>query len=232
MRKISFIGCFDKIDLILYVAKILVAMDKKVLVVDSTINQKAKYIVPVIKPTKAYVTEFEEIDVAVGFDNLNEIKEYLGIPIHAELPYDIALLDIDSYKGIVNFEINNEDKNYFVTGFDLYSLKRGLEILSGLTEILNLTKVLFSKTASKEDDNYLNYLALGYKIEWGEEIIYFPFEVGDQSVIAENQRVSKIKFKKLSEQYKEALIYIVEQILDQDEYATMKKIFKQLEKGV
>ena len=180
MRKISFIGCFDKIDLILYVAKILVAMDKKVLVVDSTINQKAKYIVPVIKPTKAYVTEFEEIDVAVGFDNLNEIKEYLGIPIHAELPYDIALLDIDSYKGIVNFEINNEDKNYFVTGFDLYSLKRGLEILSGLTEILNLTKVLFSKTASKEDDNYLNYLALGYKIEWGEEIIYFPFEVGDQ----------------------------------------------------
>ena len=80
MRKISFIGCYDKIDLILYVAKILVAMDKKVLVVDSTINQKAKYIVPVIKPTKAYVTEFEEIDVAVGFDDFNEIKEFMGIP--------------------------------------------------------------------------------------------------------------------------------------------------------
>ena len=232
MRKISFIGCFDKIDLILYIAKILVAMDKKVLVVDSTINQKAKYVVPVIKPTKAYVTEFEEIDVAVGFNNLNDIKEYLGIPVHAEMPYDIILLDIDSHEGIVNFGINNEDKNYFVTGFDLYSLKRGLEILSGLTEILNLTKILFSRTASKDDNDYLDYLSLGYKIEWNEEIIYFPFEVGDQSVIAENQRVSKIKFKKLSEQYKEALIYIVEQILDQDEYAIMKKIFKQLEKRV
>ena len=232
MRKISFIGCFDKIDLILYIAKILVAMDKKVLVVDSTINQKAKYVVPVIKPTKAYVTEFEEIDVAVGFNNLNDIKEYLGIPVHAEMPYDIILLDIDSHEGIVNFGINNEDKNYFVTGFDLYSLKRGLEILSGLTEILNLTKILFSRTASKDDNDYLDYLSLGYKIEWNEEIIYFPFEVGDQSVIAENQRVSKIKFKKLSEQYKEALIYIVEQILDQDEYGTMKKIIKQLEKRV
>ena len=232
MRKISLIGCYDKIDLILYIAKILVAMDKKVLVVDSTINQKAKYVVPVIKPTKAYVTEFEEIDVAVGFNNLNDIKEYLGIPVHAEMPYDIILLDIDSHEGIVNFGINNEDKNYFVTGFDLYSLKRGLEILSGLTEILNLTKILFSRTASKDDNDYLDYLSLGYKIEWNEEIIYFPFEVGDQSVIAENQRVSKIKFKKLSEQYKEALIYIVEQILDQDEYGTMKKIFKQLEKRV
>lgn len=232
MRKISLIGCYDKIDLILYVAKILVAMDKKVLVVDSTINQKAKYIVPVIKPTKAYVTEFENIDVAVGFNDFNEIKEYLGMPIHAELPYDIALLDIDTYSSVLNFGVSNEDINYFVTGFDLYTLKRGLEILSGITEILNLTKVCFSKTATKEDDDYLNYLALGYKIQWSDEIIYFPFEVGDQSVIAENQRVAKIKFKKLSAQYKEALIFIVEQILDQDEYAKMKRIFKQLEKGV
>ena len=232
MRKISFIGSYDKIDLILYIAKILVATDKKVLVIDSTINQKAKYIVPVIKPTKAYVTDFEDIDVAVGFSNFNEIKEYLGMPIHAELPYDIALIDIDSYESIINFGIDNSDKNYFVTGFDLYTLKRGLEILSGITEILNLTKVCFSKTATKEDDDYLNYLALGYKIQWSDEIIYFPFEVGDESVIAENQRVAKIKFKKLSAQYKEALIFIVEQILDQDEYAKMKRIFKQLEKGV
>ena len=210
----------------------MVATDKKVLVIDSTVNQKAKYIVPVIKPTKAYVTDFEDIDVAVGFSNFNEIKEYLGMPIHAELPYDIALIDIDSYESIINFGIDNSDKNYFVTGFDLYTLKRGLEILSGITEILNLTKVCFSKTATKEDDDYLNYLALGYKIQWSDEIIYFPFEVGDQSVIAENQRVAKIKFKKLSAQYKEALIFIVEQILDQDEYAKMKRIFKQLEKGV
>ena len=91
MKKISFIGCYDKIDFMLYIAKILVAMDKKVLVVDNTINQKAKYIVPVIKPTKAYVTEFEKIDVAVGFNNFNEIKEYLGISIYAELPYDIVM---------------------------------------------------------------------------------------------------------------------------------------------
>ena len=32
---------------------------KKVLVIDNTVTQKAKYIVPVINPTKAYVTEFE-----------------------------------------------------------------------------------------------------------------------------------------------------------------------------
>ena len=54
MKKVSFIGSYDKIDLIVYIAKVLVATGKKVIVIDSTILQKAKYIVPVIKPTKAY----------------------------------------------------------------------------------------------------------------------------------------------------------------------------------
>ncbi len=232
MKKIGFIGAYDKIDLIMYISKILVATGQKVIVIDSTINQKAKYIVPVIKPTMSYVTEFEGIDVAVGFNNLNEIKEYLGMPLHAELDYDLALIDIDNYDGIEEYDMINAEKNYFVTSFDAFSLKRGLEILSGLKQIMKLTKVLYAKGATKEEDDYLNYLSLGYKVEWEEERVYFPFEVGDQSVIVENQRVAKIKFRKLSNQYKESLIYIVQQILGQDDYFEIKRIFKQLEKGV
>ena len=189
MKKVSFIGSYDKTDLILYIAKVLVALGKKVIMIDSTTNQKAKYVVPVIKPTKAYVTEFEEIEVAVGFSNFEEIKQYLGVQEQSELPYDIDLIDIDNEDEIEEFHIDNSCMNYFVTGIDLYSLKKGLEILSGLKEILKLTKVMFSRDASPEEDNYLNYLSLGYKVEWSEEIIYFPFEVGDQTVIAENQRV-------------------------------------------
>lgn len=232
MKKIGFIGCYDKTDLIIYIAKILIATGKKVLVIDGTINQKAKYVVPVIKPTTSYVTEFEEIDVAVGFQDYNQIKLYLGMPEHADLGYDIALIDADNDKAIVQFDLLNAETNYYVTSFDGFSLKKGLEILSGLTQIIKLTKVLFSKEATKEEDDYLNYLALGYKIEWEEERIYFPFEVGDQSVISENQRVAKIRFKRLSDQYKEALIYMSERILGESEYNKIKKIFKQLEKGV
>ena len=232
MRTIGFIGCYDKTDLIIYIARILVAMGKKVIVIDSTTNQKAKYVVPVIKPTTSYVTDFEGIDVAVGFDCLDGIKAYLGIPIRKELEYDIALIDIDNYSSIENYDIVNAEKNYFVTSFDAFSLKKGLEILSGLNQIIKLTKVLFSREATNEEDEYLNYLSLGYKIEWETEKIYFPFEVGDQSVIAENQRVSKIKFKKLSAQYKEGIIYIAEELLGQEEYSRIKKVFRQLEKGV
>lgn len=232
MKKIGFIGSYDKTDLIIYIAKILVGMGRRALVIDATVNQKAKYVVPVIKPTMSYVTEFEGIDVAVGFHNFDEIKEYLGMPTHADLGYDIALIDVDNAKSVEDFELLTAEINYFVTSFDAYSLKRGLEILSGLTQIMRLTKVLFTKVASQEEDDYLNYLSLGYKIEWEQERVYFPFEVGDQSVMAENQRVSKIKFKKLSPQFKEALIYIAVQILGESEYGNIKRVFKLLERGV
>lgn len=232
MEKIGFIGSYDKTDLILYIAKILVTMGKKVLVVDSTITQKAKYVVPVINPTTTYVTEFERIDVAVGFESFEKIKEYLGLPMVTPLDYDIALVDIDNPKILEQFKMVEAKKNYFVTSFDLYSLKRGLEILIGITQKMNLTKILFSKDSLEEEDDYLNFLSLGMKIEWEEEKIYFPFEVGDRSVIAENQRVSKIKYKKLSSQYKEGLMFIAEQILDGEKSANIRKAFRQIEKNV
>ena len=127
MKKIGFIGAYDKIDLILYIAKLLRAMGKKIMIIDATILQKAKYIVPVVNPTTSYVTEFEEMDVAVGFKDMDSIKEYLGMPLHAEFEYDYILYDIDSPSAFERFNIMDANKKYFVTAFDLYSLKRGLE---------------------------------------------------------------------------------------------------------
>ena len=43
---------------------------------------------------------------------------------------------------------------------------------------------------------------------------------------------ASFKFKKLSVQYKEALIFIAEELVEKDSYLEIKKIFKQLEKGV
>ena len=232
MKKIGLIGAYDKIDLILYIAKLLRAMGKKIMIIDATILQKAKYIVPVVNPTTSYVTEFEEMDVAVGFKDMDSIKEYLGMPLHAEFEYDYILYDIDSPSAFERFNIMDANKKYFVTAFDLYSLKRGLEILAGLRESIQITKVLFSKNATKEEDEYLNYLALGYKISWSEERVYFPFDTNDQSVLMENQRVSKVKLKKLSTQYKESLMYITEDILEGQEVNDLRKVFRQLERGV
>lgn len=229
MKKIGFIGAYDKTDLLLNIAKILTTMNFRVLVVDSTINQKARYIVPAIDPTVSYITSFEDIDVAIGFNNVLGIQRYAGMT--GELPYDILLIDCDTIERVEQFELEKADKNYFVTSFDVYSLKRGLEILSNITVPINLTKVIFTKEVLKEDDEYLNYLSLGYRMVWENERIYFPIENGDLIVIAENQRLQKIKFRKLSVQYKESMSYIVQQILDQNNDQNIRKAIKAIEKG-
>ena len=229
MKKIGFIGAYDKTDMLLNIAKILTTMKKRVLIIDSTINQKAKYVVPAINPTVSYITSFEDIDIAIGFENIEDIKKYVGTA--EEWAYDILLIDSDIPERIVEFELDKADKNYFVTSFDVYSLKKGIEILSGLKNKLNLTKILFAREILKEEDDYLNFLSLGYKIIWDEERIYFPIENGDLSVIAENQRVQKIKFKKLSVEYKDSIGFIVQQILKRKNDSDIRKVIKMIERG-
>lgn len=231
MKKIGFIGAYDKIDLIVYIAKILTLLDKKVLVMDATINQKARYVVPAINPAMKYITDFEDIDIAVGFSSIEDIKNYLGIPQGQEMEYDIVLIDTDNPQGVINFKLEIADKNYFVTSFDNYSLKKGLEALAGIQNVVNATKVLFSKEMLKEEDDYLNFLSMKCRVNWNEYRIYFPIENGDLSVIYENQRIAKIKFKKLSVQYKDGLAYLAEEILGDVSETNVRKAIKFVEKG-
>ena len=233
MKKIGFVGVYDKTDLVLCIAKILAKAKQKVLFIDATSTQKSKYIVPVISPAKSYITSFEGIDIAVGLYSYTAIKNYLGIPEHAALDYDYIFVDIDSIDGATSFDINTFDKNYFVSGLDAYSLRRGLEDLTEINEPLKLKKILFSRNMSYDEEEYFNYLALGVRVTWDDETIYFQLEVENQAAIIENQMVQRIKFRRLTELYKKNLLYITDELLDnKNESADLKRAFKQLEKGV
>ena len=221
MKKIGFIGAYDKTDLILYVAKIIAELDMKVLFVDTTITQKARYVVPCVAPSKYYITEYEKIDVAVGFNDISDIKKYLGIE---ELPYDVVLIDIDEHENIEKFNMDKANKNYFVTGFDSYTLKKGLEVIGKVHDNIVMTKVLFSQEMLSEEDDYLNFLSFYYSVKWEPKKIFFPFESGDNSAIIENQRTARIRFKNLSDTYKEGLCEITEDLLVETRKTDIRKI--------
>lgn len=167
----------------------------------------------------------------LDFKNFEQIKQYLYVEDEKELPYDIVLIDADNIEAIQNFELENSQRNYFVTSFDCYSLKKGLEILSAFQEPANLTKVLFAQEVLKEEDEYLNYLSLGYKVIWDENRIYFPIEKVCK-YYCRNQRVAKIKFRRLSGEYKDGLIYICQEILSNEfNESQIRKTLKNIEKG-
>lgn len=221
MEKIGFIGAYDKTDLILYVAKAITELGKSVLVIDATTLQKARYTVPCIAPSKCYITEYEKIDVAVGFNSLDEIQQYLSVD---ELQYDIIMIDIDENDSFQRFEMEKANKNYFVTAFDSYSLKKGLEVIGKMDDKLLMKKILFSQEMLEEEDDYLNFLSFYYSVRWEQDKIYFPYENGDNSAIIENQRTARIRFKNLSDSYKEGLQAVVQDIIQDAKNVEIRKI--------
>ena len=227
MKKVAFIGSYDKADMIIYIAKILTNMGGKVLVIDSTVLQKTRYIVPAMKVLKQYITTYENIDIAIGFENINQIKEYQK-QTGEEFNYDYVLIDIDSYTGYVYYQIEAEDKKYFITSFDLYSLKRGLQVLKKIEESTTMTKVLFTKDMDPSEEKYFDYISKGLKIKWDKIVLYFPFDLSDQNAIFIAQRSEKIQLKGVSNEYIDGLMFMVEEISGEKNQAKIRKAVKML----
>lgn len=230
MEKINFIGAYDKTDSIMYIAKILTEMKKKVIIVDATITQKSKYVIPTVENKNEYITNYSNIDFAIGFTNYNDIKTYLGMPQSAAFTYDYMLIDIDNSDLLNNFDVYSSKKNYFVTSFDLYALKKGVEVLKRLSLPVEIMKVYFSNLMSQSEDDYFNYIATGCRVKWNKDKIYFPLLNEDLDVIKENQRLSKIRFKGLSNEYKTSLMEWTQDICGDSN--GVKKACRQIERGV
>lgn len=230
MEKINFIGAYDKTDSIMYIAKILTEMKKKVIIVDATITQKTKYVIPTIDNRSEYIANYANIDFAIGFTNYNDIKTYLGMHQSAAFTYDYMLIDIDNSDLLNNFDVYSSKKNYFVTSFDLYALKKGVEVLKRLSLPVEIMKVYFSNLMSQSEDDYFNYIATGCRVKWNQDKIYFPLLNEDLDVIKENQRLSKIRFKGLSNEYKTSLMEWTQDICGDSN--GVKKACRQIERGV
>lgn len=230
MKNICFIGAFEKLDLILYVSKILQYLNKKVLIVDATVLQKARYIVPTINPTKSYITRFEDIDVAIGFESYEDIERYIGITEGQKMKYDYVLVNTDNQEVFKNFNNADTIKNYFVTSFELYSIRRGLETIKQIDKPIKITKLIFSTQMNETDDYYLEYIALGHKIMWEDEKIIFPYTTEDMEAMIENQKTFKIKTKGLSQLYKESLEYLVSDIIPDVNINNLRRIMKNIER--
>lgn len=229
MEKIAFIGGFDKSDLLLYIAKILQLIGKKVLLIDTTAMQKLRYIVPTIQPQKQYIIDFQKVDIALGFQTLDEIKKYKQENDSEPFEYDYILYDIDTFRAYYYFQIKPEDKHFFVTGFDLYSLRKGIQVLKRIPTPVEVTKVYFTKELLDKENKYVDFLTKDVKFKWDNDIIYFPFETSDLSAIHANERTGKIRVGGVSLQYIDSLAYIVEEATGLNS-SNIKKAIKILEK--
>lgn len=229
MKKVGFIGVYDKTNLILAIAKVLTIKSKRVLIIDTTIEQKFKYIVPTVHPTKTYITTWEDIDVAVGFNSIEEINKYAGID-QIESEYDVMLVNIDTSEALDKMNTVENDMNFFVTAMDLFSIRKGAEIFSNLKQPIELKKIIFSREMNIEEEEYIDYLIRNYPINL-EKSIFFPLMLEDRYVEADGQLIYKIDLKSISSIYKDSLAHLIGTIFNGEiNELEAKRIIKILER--
>lgn len=237
MRQIAFIGGFDKFDLILYTAIIINNQSKaKCLIVDSTIQEKSRYIVPTMENInyikEKYVTTFQGIDVAVGFKTKDELTSY-GILNNEMMEdgstkenYDYIFLDIDEAKTLDSFNMGEKDLIFLTTAFDLYSLNKAFSVLDNTNCKLPVQKILFGKKITNSHITYMETVTGNRNINWGKYNIEFPYENGDWSIIQENQRENRLSISKFSSKFKSGLSALVRLISDENFFEVAKTVYK------
>ena len=231
MKRIAFIGGTDKTSMLIYIAKVLTIMGNKVLIMDTTVCQKARYVVPAMQSSKRYITSFENIDIAVGFETFYQIKAYNHLEKTDKLDYDFILVDIDSYRGYYYAHLKPTEPHFFVTSLDLYSIRRGLQVFKRFPETITLSRVLISKNMDNREIDYIDKMTSRYPVKWKSRNIFFPFSTEDMTAIYENQLTGRIQVKGLSKTYIDSINFMVEEIFGEDlNVGAVKKAIKVLAK--
>jgi len=224
---IAFVGPFDKKDLLLNIAKTLTECGSKVLIVDATLMQRLKYIVPKISNNSiTYISEYLGIDVALGFINLNGIMQYLGN--NNSLPYDFVLIDTDNIQTMNSFMISRIQKIFVVTSYEQYELKRTIELLKYYNQPIGVVKVIISPDIEDKQEEYFNKLLLTETpVKLNENKVEFADTTADRKVKLQNQLMGDLDFRHYSSTFKDSLEYITSLVAEgRIEQSKIRKVIR------
>ncbi len=232
MRAIGMYGYIDKYDFVISVAKTINIMSRSVLVIDATVDNKYRYIVPTVANTSKYVIQYGEIDFAVGFSSYSELTSYLvenNIDIEK---YSYVLLDVESADKYESFSDLNVDKSYLFIASNLVSVNKNEELVKRMREKnpdanLTFTKVFYRAYMSRGATNYMEEKIANYAVNWTDENYDISNDEQDNMVNIDSQYSGFIDIRKHTKVYILYLCEFVSKLLG-DENA--KDILKEIKR--
>ena len=234
MKVIGLLGYVDKYDFAMNLAKSINTMDKSVLVVDATKDSKLKYVIPALDNIgRAYVTQYNNIDFAVGFDSMYDVENYMceqGINIGL---YDYVIIDIDSPKTYEFFRTRGIDKMYFFINTTVLSVSKNKDIVRAVKvynpeeEVIKMTKVVFKDYMSRAAEGYFEKQIEGYNVKWEENAYEMFLDERDKVLNTDSQFSGIIDLKKHTPGYLTVLSEITADIIGEPQY---KQVLKQIKR--
>ncbi len=232
MQSIGMYGYVDKYDFVIATAKALEIMGRSVLVIDATSDEKYKYIIPSIDKSQSYITQYADIDFAIGFNSYEELMNYLnekGIDIQR---YSYVLLDVENYEGyrkFRNFEVN---KSYMFIDTNVVSVARNEELIRVMRaenpeKELVFSKILYRAYMSRAANNYFEEKIGNYAVRWTDEIYEISMDEQDVMVNIDSQYSGLIDIKKHTKTY---VLYLCEYISRMLGDVSAKEVLKEIKR--
>lgn len=233
MRAIGMYGYIDKYDFVIAVARTINIMSRSVLVIDATADDKYRYIVPTVAgESSKYVTQYGEIDFAVGFSSYEELTSYLAENNIDIEKYSYVLIDVENVDKYKSFMGLNIDRAYLFIASNLVSINKNEELVRAMRENnpegqLTFTKVFHRAYMSRAATNYFEEKVSNYCVNWTEENYDISNDEQDNMVDIDSQYSGFIDLRKHTKTYILFLCEFVSKLLG-DESA--KDIFKEVKR--
>jgi len=233
MKVIGLLGYSEKVDLVTSLSKTIQIMGKTILVIDATSDKKYKYIIPSLDIIeKSYVTQFDNVDYAVGFDSMNDVENYmLEQKINISL-YDYILIDIDNPKTYEFFRGRAFNYIYLVMDTSMLGYKKNLEIINSLKvysvneDETKVTKILYRGYMTRTSDKYIEEKLNQIECKWDDREYEIVESEQDKMLYLDFQISGIIQMKKHSNAFITSIIDIVTHVVEDTNPNDIKKIIK------
>lgn len=234
MQKIiGFIGYVNKSEFIINVSKVLNIMGKRVLVVDGTIDEQIKYTIPTFDTAeKQAIINFDGTDFAVGFESIENIKNYICTKTSNADDYDYIILNIDNAKSYEYFKDENISKYFFFIEHSTMSLTRNAELLRKITDekspenAIEMTKIVFKYYISRASQKYFEARLMDMNVKWHDMEYELPYMDQDKIADLETELSGYIDLSRHTKQYTALVIDVVSEILGGVISGDIKKTIK------
>lgn len=233
MQVLGMYGYVDKYDFVIAVARVLNIMGRSVLVIDATKDKKYKYIVPTIDKEESYMTQYCDIDFAVGFDTYADIEKYMQEKNIEIDKYSYVIIDLDDASSYEKFTGIRKNKVYLFTNTNMVSVNKNDELVKKIRSLngekeISCTKVIYRSYLSRAATNYIEEKMSNYGVKWAEEVYDITPDEQDNMVDIDSEYSGLVDIRKHTKDYIYYISEFVSKILGDE--VTQKEIIKEIKR--
>ena len=213
MNKCIFAGLCSKVDVMLYICKVLSSSGHKTVLIDATDHQFLSYSLGHPGMCKGMI-EFEGFDIAYGFHTEDEVQHYLVQDEQSLEHYDYVIIDTDNKNFLHDTSWQKANARIWVSNYERYTLQKGKQWLQQLCQYVS--PICFHLLFINDVDCALDKRCFLHSLEqtsvvWKGVPIFLPWDEWVQALKIENEHNYTIKFYQLPKNYKKKIGEIIVQ---------------------